>query len=141
MQKTISPHLPIELPNTFSLPESNAPVHDISFKNAVISFYNGKEPLPKVIFTCEHSSNALPAKSKYKWSPHDKKNFANKHWAQDIGALRLAHGFAEAFHTAICWAKYSRLLCDTNRTPGLSTMFRKKGDGKKVQLNKGSGYK
>lgn len=50
-------------------------------------------------------------------------------------------GLAQDLRTAVCFAKYSRLLLDVNRTPGMSTMFRKAGDGRIIDLNKGTGYK
>lgn len=139
MKKSLQPRLPLELPNILSGKDGVKPKHDATCKNAVISFYNEKNPLPGVVFTCEHSSNVLPPQ--YKWSANDQKNFAGKHWAWDIGCLRLALGLSEAMKSAVCWAKYSRLLCDVNRTPGVSTMFRKKGDGLYVELNKGKGYR
>lgn len=139
MQKAVKPKLPVPMPKILSPSGANEPLHDTTFKNAIISFYNNKQALPGVIFTCEHSSNALPPQ--YKWSASDKKNFAGAHWAQDIGCLRLALGLSESLKTAVCWAKYTRLLCDVNRTPALHTMFRKKGDGLIVDLNSGTGYK
>jgi predicted N-formylglutamate amidohydrolase len=53
----------------------------------------------------------------------------NTHWAIDIGALKLAASLSSDNFSAVVWAKYSRLLCDVNRTPGISTVFRKEGDG------------
>ena len=138
MQKTIQPKIPFDLPDVTSPAGAAKPVYDTTFKNAVVSNFNEGQPLPGVIFTCEHSSNALPME--YNWSVSDKKNFSNTHWALDIGALQMVLGLAQDLRTAVCFAKYSRLLLDTNRTPGMSTMFRKSGDGKIIDLNKGTGY-
>jgi hypothetical protein len=85
--------LPLSLPDTLPNPNTNEGEHNTSFENAVISSYNNGQPLPGVIFTCEHSSNALP--HDYDWSAHDKEHFANAHWAVDIGALKLALGIAQ----------------------------------------------
>jgi len=127
MQKSIQPKLAYELTLFPVAKDAPEPIHDVTFTNAVITNYAGSKMLPQVIFTCEHSSNALP--SGYKWSLSDQKNFQNTHWAIDIGALKLGLSISLDLETAICWAKYSRLLCDVNRTPGMSTMFRKMGDG------------
>lgn len=85
MQKTIQPKIPFDLPEIQSPVGAAKPVYDTTFKNAVFSNYSEGQALPGVIFTCEHSSNALPME--YNWSLSDKKNFSNTHWAIDIGAL------------------------------------------------------
>lgn len=103
------------------------------YDNAMI-IDNRQELRPRnnVILTCEHASNALP--EGYKWTESDK-YFANEHWGSDIGSLNLSKLVSEELNLLLVHSRWSRLLCDVNRSPVSDTIFRTSGDGKTIELN------
>ena len=116
----------------------------IDYGAAVIENYSGVDPFnqtldpkpnPRILFTCEHSRKELP--EGYSWTESDLENFKDKHWAIDIGALDLARALAKHYKSSVVYSKYCRLLIDVNRAPGNESLFRAKGDGIRVDLNKG----
>ncbi|CAD8088320.1 unnamed protein product [Paramecium sonneborni] len=88
----------------------------------------------KLIFTCDHATNVLP--QGFVWSEDDLRNFANTHWAIDIGALNLAKYLANQTQSTLVHSKYSRLYCDVNRQIQSESLFRETGDNMQIELNK-----
>ena len=110
--------------------------------------------------------NRLP--ESYSWSKNDQANFAETHWSHDPGyplsiqtdllivlrrALNLAKSVAKELKLPLVHSNYrykrelsslftfeSRLLCDVNRPIVSDTMFRRTGDGKNIDLNRGTVY-
>ena len=107
----------------------------IFFKNengTILDYRSPYNPLNELIVSCEHATNELPYG--YRWSPNDE-YFKNEHWGLDIGALNLAKELGMNLKTFVVHSLYSRLLVDVNRSLLSETLFRKEGDGKKVELN------
>ncbi|CAK74630.1 unnamed protein product (macronuclear) [Paramecium tetraurelia] len=86
-----------------------------------------------LLFTCDHATNVLP--QGHEWSEEDQRNFANTHWAVDIGALNLAKYLANHTESTLVNSKYSRLYCDVNRQIQSESLFRQTGDNQKIELN------
>jgi len=109
------------------------------YENAKIVDYRDPEnPNNHVVITCEHAFNVLP--DEYSWTEHDKNYFVNEHWGYDIGAFDMADALAKELKCVFVHSLYSRLLIDPNRTIVADTLFRKKGDGQEVDLNKDLTY-
>lgn len=96
--------------------------------------YVGGDGQSRVLITCEHASNRLPAP--WSWSQAD--NWVSDlHWAWDPGAADLAREVADRIGATVVLAHFSRLLIDPNRSLDSSTLFRDEADGTAIQLNKG----
>lgn len=77
----------------------------------------------KLLLTCEHASNHVPAK--YKNCFHDK-NILETHRAYDIGAAEVCDILADRLHAPAIMAEISRLVIELNRSlhhPGLYSEF------------------
>lgn len=86
----------------------------------------------RVLLTCEHASNALPAP--WAW-PDDDAWLVDTHWAIDLGIGDVTRDLARALGAPAILARFSRLLVDANRDPGADTLFRTLADGHPVRLN------
>jgi predicted N-formylglutamate amidohydrolase len=75
----------------------------------------------KLIITCEHGGNRIPAA----WWPAFKKHRAvlESHRGYDPGALALARDFAKAFDAELVYSTTSRLLVELNRSPHHRQVF------------------
>jgi len=105
------------------------------FGNAkILDFRSFPKPNNDIALFCAHASNTLP--EGYSWSENDKRNFAEKHWAWDLGALDAAIYLASGLKCLLTHALYSRLLVDVNRKITDDDTCRKGGDGNIVELNK-----
>jgi predicted N-formylglutamate amidohydrolase len=81
---------------------------------------------PRLIFVCDHASNALPMEHGTLGLAPDL--FA-RHIAYDIGAAEVTRAFAAAFDAPAVLGAYSRLLIDLNRGPDDPTLVMKLSDG------------
>jgi len=107
-----------------------------TYENAkIIDYRDPTNPNNTVLITCEHATNDLP--EGYSWSEHDKRHFANEHWGLDIGAYKMANALAAELKCVFVHSVYSRLFVDVNRSIVADSLFRKSGDGREVELNKG----
>ena len=86
----------------------------------------------RVVFTCEHASNALPAP--WRW-PEADRWLVDTHWASDIGAAAFTRRVARLMDAPAVLSKFSRLLIDPNRPLDSDTLFRQNADGLQVRLN------
>ncbi len=86
----------------------------------------------RVVFTCEHASNALPMP--WLWPAADRW-LIDTHWASDIGAAAFTRRVAHLMNAPAVLSKFSRLLVDPNRPLDSDTLFRQNADGLQVQLN------
>jgi len=105
------------------------------FENArIIDFRDPENPNNLIAITAEHASNALP--EGYTWSESDRNHFVNEHWSYDIGSLDAAIYIAKELKCVLVHSLYSRLILDVNRDLPSETLFRLKGDGIEIDLNK-----
>jgi len=88
----------------------------------------------KIVLFCSHASNTLPLG--YSWSENDKKNFSEKHWAWDLGALDASIYLASGLKCTLVHTLYSRLLIDPNRNIAAEDLINKEGDNIEIELNK-----
>lgn len=90
----------------------------------------------KLLITCEHGGNRIPAK----YWPLFKKHRAllESHRGYDPGALAVARDFAAAFDAELVYSTTSRLLVELNRSPNhrqlLSDMTRALPAGERERL-------
>jgi predicted N-formylglutamate amidohydrolase len=90
------------------------------------------DPSCRLVFTCEHASNALP--EPWRW-PEADRWLVDTHWASDIGAGAFTRRIAELMNAPAVLSKFSRLLVDPNRPLDADTLFRQSADGRQVHLN------
>lgn len=86
------------------------------------------------VLTCEHASERLP--EPYRWSVGER-SLLGTHWAIDLGAAAITHALAARLPAPAVLARFSRLLLDPNRAPGVETMFRTRCDDVVLALNVG----
>jgi predicted N-formylglutamate amidohydrolase len=90
------------------------------------------DPSARVVFTCEHASNALH--DPWRW-PEQDRWLVDTHWASDIGAGAFTRRVAALMNAPAVLSKFSRLLIDPNRPLDSDTLFRQHADGQLVHLN------
>lgn len=76
---------------------------------------------PKLIFSCEHGGNKIPAP--YKTYFKGAAAALATHRGLDIGALVVVKQLAKDFRAPLHFATVSRLLCDLNRSVGHKRLF------------------
>ena len=75
----------------------------------------------RVLITCEHGGNKIPAQY---WPLFSKmKDALRTHRGYDPGALALARDFAKAFDAELVYSTTSRLLVELNRSPRHPQVF------------------
>ncbi|MEQ1504118.1 MAG: N-formylglutamate amidohydrolase [Myxococcota bacterium] len=103
----------------------------MSVVSDVVEVIEGRDDA-RVLLTCEHASNALPAP--WAW-PDEDRWLIETHWAIDLGIAAVTRHLAQAIDAPAVLAKFSRLLCDANRPLDAETLFRTIADGHPVRLN------
>jgi predicted N-formylglutamate amidohydrolase len=88
----------------------------------------------RLVFTCEHASNALH--DPWQW-PESDHWLIDTHWASDIGAAAFTRRVAALMNAPAVLSTFSRLLIDPNRPLDSETLFRQNADGHQVHLNEG----
>lgn len=74
-----------------------------------------------VVVSCEHASNAVPARYRALFAPH--RAVLDSHRAYDRGALAMARALAAAFDAPLAAASATRLLVDLNRSHGHPQLY------------------
>lgn len=75
----------------------------------------------KLLVTCEHGGNRVPAKYRPLFRRH--RAILESHRGYDPGALAVARDFAAAFGAELVYSTTSRLLVELNRSPGHRALF------------------
>jgi predicted N-formylglutamate amidohydrolase len=83
---------------------------------------------------CDHAGNAVPAALGDLGLPPEE---LGRHIGIDIGALGVATGLAERLGAPLVHTRYSRLVIDCNRKPGVATSMAEVADGTEVPGNRG----
>lgn len=76
-----------------------------------------------LIVSCEHASDGVPAAYRGLFASARAKRALASHRGIDIGAVAVARAFRRAFRCPLFEAKVTRLLVDTNRSPGHVRLF------------------
>lgn len=85
-----------------------------------------------ILFICEHGGRRFP--KRLQWlglRPEDRE----RHFVWDIGALSLARRLSRVFDAPLLHQRYSRLVCDCNRRPDVSSYIPDQGEGIAVPGN------
>ena len=78
-----------------------------------------------IVLICEHGGNAFPASlNRLGLSEQD----VTRHFAWDIGALDVAKGLSNIIDATLIHQIYSRLICDCNRKPTVSSFIPEFGE-------------
>jgi predicted N-formylglutamate amidohydrolase len=97
-----------------------------------VELIHATAPRPRVVFTCEHASNHLPAP--WSWTPGDA-HLPAQHWGYDLGIADLTRRLAARLGAPAVLGRFSRLLIDANRPLDSDTLFRSHADGRAIELN------
>ncbi len=92
---------------------------------------------PRLIFVCDHASNALPPEHGTLGLAPD---LFRRHIAYDIGAADVTRAMATAFNAPAVLGCYSRLLIDLNRGADDPTLVMKLSDGAIIPGNAKADY-
>ena len=76
----------------------------------------------RIILSCEHAGNRIPAEYKHLFSNHQK--ILETHRAYDIGIAPIARQLQKTLDCPLCLYAYTRLLVDVNRTRKRSQLSR-----------------
>src|SRR5438552_17729442 len=77
------------------------------------------------LFTCEHATRRLP---EWEAEPADLPRL-HDHWGWDVGAADLTRELARLCGSAALLSRFSRLVCDPNRSPDGASFVARTGDG------------
>lgn len=91
----------------------------------------GEGPL---FITCEHASARVPAP--LRTSAGDRP-WLQTHWAYDIGVRTLGRELVRLTRSRGVFARFSRLVCDTNRAPDHPDLIRTQTEGHALSFNEG----
>lgn len=86
-----------------------------------------------IALSCEHASNRVPRP--WRASPSDRALLAT-HWGYDIGAARVTRAACGALGGWALLSRFSRLLCDPNRSPDDPTLVLAQVDEGTVGFNR-----
>ena len=76
-----------------------------------------------LVISCEHATNILPDSIKPDLDDHP---WLQTHWAYDIGARDVALAIIQETRSAGVLSRFSRLVCDPNKSPDDNTVVRSK---------------
>jgi predicted N-formylglutamate amidohydrolase len=87
------------------------------------------------VFTCEHATCLLPD-----WEPEPADlPLLEDHWGWDIGAADLTRALVELTGSCAVLSRFSRLVCDPNRTPSEPSFIVEAIDGHQLSFNRDLG--
>lgn len=87
------------------------------------------------VFTCEHATRLLP---EWPCEPGDRP-LLEDHWGWDIGAADLTRALVERTGSFAVLSRFSRLVCDPNRSPEEASFVVGEIDGVPLSFNRGVG--
>lgn len=91
-------------------------------------------PTPNLAFICDHASSRLP--TQWTWPEKDKRLLEPlTHWVVDIGARELTLDLCAAIGSTAVLARFTRLLCDANRSEDNPTLCLEIAEHLPVELN------
>jgi predicted N-formylglutamate amidohydrolase len=105
-------------------------------QNAFELYHPARSGRTRLLFVCDHASNALPAEVGTLGLPLPA---LQTHIAWDIGASHVTRALAEHFSARAVLARWSRLLIDLNRGADDPTLVMRLSDGNIVPGNKDAG--
>jgi predicted N-formylglutamate amidohydrolase len=91
--------------------------------------YPGQGPY---LLTCEHASNRVPAPLR---TSAEDREWLQTHWGWDIGARTVTREIIRQTGSTGVFARFSRLVCDANRSPGDATLIRCAVEGRVLSFN------
>jgi predicted N-formylglutamate amidohydrolase len=99
----------------------------------VVGLKRDRTPRSPVVVTCEHASNAIPAR--YKHLGLDRAALES-HLAYDLGARDVARFYAQALGAEIHEGRWSRLIVDLNRSAGHRGLVAERSFGVEIPGNR-----
>lgn len=85
-----------------------------------------------LLLICEHAGQAVPKHLADEAPPHAE---MQRHIAWDIGAAAVTRSISDKLHAPAILQRYSRLVIDCNRPPGVPSSMPKVSDGTKIPFN------
>jgi predicted N-formylglutamate amidohydrolase len=86
-----------------------------------MSYYCTDSAQYRLLLTCEHAANEVPAEYRYLFAGHEE--VLRTHRGYDQYALEVAGQLAGIFHAPLLAARVTRLLVDCNRSPASRNLF------------------
>lgn len=85
-----------------------------------------------LVISCEHASNRVRP-----WLEPDDipARWLTDHWGWDVGAFELARRLGRRLNAPVVYSRFSRLLCDVNRKPGVEKVVRDSILGERIEAN------
>lgn len=87
-----------------------------------------------LLITCEHASSALPPPLV---ASAEDRPWLQTHWGWDIGAELVGRCILQRLGGAGVFARFTRLVCDANRSPDDPTLIRAEVEGHPLSFNQG----
>jgi predicted N-formylglutamate amidohydrolase len=85
-----------------------------------------------LVFSCEHATNLLP-----EWKPEPADlPLLEDHWGWDVGAADLTRELCRVTDGAGVLSRFSRLVCDPNRSPRQESFVVREIDGQALSFNR-----
>ena len=88
----------------------------------------------RLVVTCEHASNAVPAPLQ---ASDSDTRWLETHWGWDLGAADLTRALVARKNCCAILSRFSRLVCDANRSADDATFIRREIEGEALSFNEG----
>jgi predicted N-formylglutamate amidohydrolase len=85
------------------------------------------------VFTCEHASNDLLGRA----ASDEDRVFVDDHWGWDVGAADVTRALQRTLGGVAVLSRFSRLLCDPNRSPERPDYIVEEIAGHRLSFNRG----
>lgn len=101
---------------------------------SVVEVVGDSSDEPSLFLTCEHAGNELPPDLHGELTEHEREWLLD-HWGWDIGAERFVRSMIELQEAVAVLSRFSRLLCDVNRSLEQDDLIRTQVLGDPVEFN------
>ena len=105
----------------------------ITFDSNAVTIYGEGARRGPMIVTCEHASARVP--HPLRTNAHDRP-WLKTHWGYDIGAATVAREIIRQSGSAGVFARFSRLVCDPNRSTDHPDWIRRSVEGHPLTFNR-----
>ncbi len=101
--------------------------------NEAVEVAGDRHHTRRLVVTCEHASNRLPAPLE---AQGEDSKWLETHWGWDPGAAAVVRDLVRRKASVAVLSRFSRLICDPNRSPDEFDWIREECEGYALSFNK-----
>jgi predicted N-formylglutamate amidohydrolase len=100
--------------------------------NDAVELAGDRHHTRRLVVTCEHASNRLPSPLE---ANEADSAWLETHWGWDVGAAEVVRDLVERKASVAVLSRFSRLICDPNRSPAEDDWIRREVEGHPLAFN------